>query len=808
MQKIQGWVEQGNTKVTTGGLLSTTLIQKSFPLATINVYLTGTVTLATIYSDNNLTPLANPFTANANGTWAFYAPNGGYDVTFSGAGISPAFTLNSLSVYDESVVWLDVTAAPFLADPTNTNDASSAINAAITAAAATGGIVYIPTGQYKVSGNINPKSNVTVIGQGKAAAQLNYTEASGFPCFYYASATRLSNVEFRDFSVFGLWDTTPEDAGNGARAFNVQNVDGLRFDNIGVYAIRNMGITSVSSTDVLVTGCDVQRTARDGVNLEDCVSIRVTDNNFKNGGDDCIACHTSGTPANPIRSASVASGNTVEDYFGIKMLGAAVTTIINNTFRRCKGYAIWMGSFVSTEGKNSSHGVTITGNTIEDNLNSTIIGLGNQNDCIYVGSLIQAGTALSGIIPGRNNTGSTSMTKPWGYFFNKYVDSTTTIAGGWGWNISHNNVVRTLQSGVTYSTWGFGEAFQSGGFMNPTLTEANFYAVGIHVVGSLRQAKIADNNLMAGEYGIFFTINGNPDWSIENVHIKNNDIFWALSSGISTDLVSGMKMSLIITDNFFDCDPYMECSNRGSNNTWQNTGAFPAGLDLPFINGAVIGRNHYRNVFQAIHSDGTTFNQFIAPEVQHCLPAAVGYNSGNTSIGSVGYGQEVYQCVLETGDLSSSSYETIASLTYPVLDAMPNSGTYVQGQFVRNRNPVATIVNTVTGGGGSYVFGWIRLTTGSSHVLGTDWEAVWVSTVSFRTWNAGTTTLLSGSTTVTVNHGLSTTPNAGAINVHPNSSLGSAATWWITSVGATSFVINVNTNPGQNVGFDWSAWLG
>lgn len=51
--------------------------------------------------------------------------------------------------------------------------------------------------------------------------------------------------------------------------------------------------------------------------------------------------------------------------------------------------------------------------------------------------------------------------------------------------------------------------------------------------------------------------------------------------------------------------------------------------------------------------------------------------------------------------------------------AMPSSGAWAQGDFVRNSNPV--IAN------GAVVFGWYRDTTGSGHVAGTDWIVISVS---------------------------------------------------------------------------------
>jgi hypothetical protein len=48
--------------------------------ASVTVYETGTANLATIYSDNGITPLANPFTGEDDGSFSFYAADGRYDV--------------------------------------------------------------------------------------------------------------------------------------------------------------------------------------------------------------------------------------------------------------------------------------------------------------------------------------------------------------------------------------------------------------------------------------------------------------------------------------------------------------------------------------------------------------------------------------------------------------------------------------------------------------------------------------------------------------------------------------------------------
>ena len=75
----------------------------------------------------------------------------------------------------------------------------------------------------------------------------------------------------------------------------------------------------------------------------------------------------------------------------------------------------------------------------------------------------------------------------------------------------------------------------------------------------------------------------------------------------------------------------------------------------------------------------------------------------------------------------------------------------------------------------------------------------------FVTENPGTATLLSGTTSIVVDHGLDVTPSAGDIMVTPIGSLGSASFFYIDTYTDTQFTIHVNADPGANVDFAWKA---
>lgn len=90
VQAVQRFCEAGGVRVTTSGLPSTNTVQASYPSCVVTVFLTGTTNKATIYTDGNSDPLVNPFTANKDGSYLFYAAAGvGLDIVMSGGSPTP-----------------------------------------------------------------------------------------------------------------------------------------------------------------------------------------------------------------------------------------------------------------------------------------------------------------------------------------------------------------------------------------------------------------------------------------------------------------------------------------------------------------------------------------------------------------------------------------------------------------------------------------------------------------------------------------------------------------------------------------------
>jgi hypothetical protein len=93
-QRYNGICQQSG-KVVLSGLNSTNNAELAYGGATVTVSIVGGG-LATLFSDNSGTPLANPFTAASDATFSFYVANGRYSVVCTGTGVPTITTSDNL----------------------------------------------------------------------------------------------------------------------------------------------------------------------------------------------------------------------------------------------------------------------------------------------------------------------------------------------------------------------------------------------------------------------------------------------------------------------------------------------------------------------------------------------------------------------------------------------------------------------------------------------------------------------------------------------------------------------------------------
>jgi len=184
------------------------------------VYIANTLGAATLYSDNGVTPLANPFLSSATGRIDFYAANGRYDVVVSKTGYLTV-TISDIELDDllapsgsNSVGYLpagagavattvqtklreSVSVLDFGAVGDGVTDDTAAINLAIVA----GTNVFFPAGTYLINTSIlvTGKNNVSLQGAGMNVSIIKCAAATTFSV-PPLDITSSSNVSVASFS--------------------------------------------------------------------------------------------------------------------------------------------------------------------------------------------------------------------------------------------------------------------------------------------------------------------------------------------------------------------------------------------------------------------------------------------------------------------------------------------------------------------------------------------------------------------------------------------------------------------------------
>ena len=148
--------------------------------------------------------------------------------------------------------------------------------------------VYLPPGNYKITGLINLPSNVTVRGAG-----MWYTTLVGDPTLYSSSSRRVtlngngSNIHLSDIAIVGKLnyrnDSEPNDGLGGSYGA------GSTISNMWVEHTKT-GAWIVNSLGLVVNSCRFRDTIADGCNIDvGMESTTVTNCTTRGTGDDCFA---------------------------------------------------------------------------------------------------------------------------------------------------------------------------------------------------------------------------------------------------------------------------------------------------------------------------------------------------------------------------------------------------------------------------------------------------------------------------------------------------------------------------------------
>ncbi|WP_292251354.1 right-handed parallel beta-helix repeat-containing protein [Mesorhizobium sp.] len=462
--------------------------------------------------------------------------------------------------------------------------------------------------------------------------------------------------------------------------------------------------------------CWFEDVAADCARVRDTPNIIVEGNYILRNGDDAIALHTSDGSATGTREGVIVANNHLVNAGAIKALAGRVVHIVNNRIELGNLCGIQVLTAAGgSEGNYPIRDIIITGNILLDMLyyNGTLSG-GLASGIIMKGAVAAGQASTHNTRPGRYDATGAVWIYPWDYDEVDVDSGVSVVPPTYGVRVSGNVLRRSRPAVANFSAYGTGTRMWQGVATDPAVTDAHLQAgFGINMGGSLTDALVTENIIESYQNGVNFD---NPTYSgqYERVIVSRNVMRDILNRGF---LSSGaFTVDITIEDNDIDCDTYRRNANSNVNGTYGAL-SVPRGVDIGNLIGAKVLRNRFRNCCQALAANNVTQIR-VAGNILSGQPvaAALGFTNTNKGIGllEAADGRFVYEII--DADPTSATYQAVTNAQLEGSAAMPASGYYVTGAFVRNN-----------GGAGAGIAGWLRLTNGNSHVLNTDWAVAYTA---------------------------------------------------------------------------------
>lgn len=617
-----------------------------------------------------------------------------------------------------------ITDSPFNAVGDGVADDTSAIQAAIDYVASQGGgSVVIPNRIFRkadTSPSIKMKNRVALFGYGDASVIFHDDRPENTIRQDVIDLSQTIGCRLANFRVLGTLRTyTTEDGQKNAIVGT--NVREVRIENLTLEALRFMAINLHYVRNGLVTGCTIKEVLRDGVRMTHSQDCRIIYNHFVRVADDAIALHTLDASTVPTAQGLVVAHNTFEFCQGIKALGAKSLIISGNVMRRCIRMPMVISNNFDLEGNTPMFDIQIYGNTILDTFKG--FNTTTEQHAIHLEFRNRTNGALS-TRPGVNST-----VFPYNYVNDDDAAGAVNIAGH-GIKIYGNIIGKTIDAaGQLMSALGYGNVldrttgFGPAAYTDPVLASDFFdVPVGIWAYGACRGLSIDYNTLNGG--GVNTTaivLDGNDSAGVHlDQRVTNNQITDWPGIGLKLNRTAHQSKYVTVRGNSFDLDPLFRHPDHAAANTWSSiANCIAISVGGSGLLGYADGNDfaHCASICDVV----TRLSWGKSNQVMWQPVSGTGLDDNAANLGVRMIPSAVrFVHVIYNGDPSNAAFTNITTTPRMSADAMPTTGTYVFGHVVDKVNPV---VVTSGGAGTHYInLGWMRMNTGSAHVLNTDWR--------------------------------------------------------------------------------------
>ena len=668
------------------------------------------------------------------------------------------------------------------ADGTATNDNTALANGMIYAKArgVLGTHILLPNGAWTFSigtaagsTNFQMEPYTSLEGMSEVGTHIYWNDltAASYLVGSDCSSGSPADMSIRNLTFHGSWGVNGAYSGSQGPIFMTCGTN-FRVQNVASYNAGGFGQVYRDMIGIQADHLTTEYSGSDGVQFEGSSNVDASNLFVAHTGDDCISAHSYPYDAFRVRRNVAIRGFTCFDSGAIDLAGARnalITSGINDSFHLSA--VVLAGDSIVTSGPNAggtggnegenSSGVVELSDTLMINglnrappLDNTPAGL---QYVIIGGPEARAGSYAG--IPGEPATGSGTKTNAPNGIIDPYPElyavnsnaASTPVAPSMTYLIHGNVFARNFPATdgsedprfKTFSSLGQGSIQGVNGTYDKPLPGSQQGAPAILVYsGHIRNVLVTDN-MFSGVSTAFLS---NGAGRLDELTFSHNGIFDAL--GGCVNLGGTVVTTADIEDNQCDGDPYLRAGNRGNVGNWGNDNLIGFSLKNASSAGGVIKNNKFWNVASPIDIDPTSpmSRWMVTGNIQFGHPNSVNqYDIFNVGLGTFfTAGFDTIDTDEEPGD---ATWHQILSVPVEASAAMPTTGFWVPGKFVRNSAPTP----------GSPI-GWTRLTlsntngytwggTGNplaqptNNALGVDWAPVYGGRFTFAiTGTANTAT--------------------------------------------------------------------
>lgn len=352
------------------------------------------------------------------------------------------------------------------ADPTGATDSYAAIQAAVNASSA----VFLPSGTYLVSQEVQLNTNSFLFGAGKTSVIKKTTETVP----YCVSASNKQNITIKDLSLDGSRVITTFQ--NSIQCLYVTSCDKVTVENVHAYGARNDGLVFEFSSNVLVSSCYAYNNNKVGIYFSGCDEVVCVGNTARANGGTSVTGSGIGVAAT--WNASIVGNTCVEN------VESEITIARGSRFVSVTGNTLG-GTFNST----APNGVWVNAEQIGGTLHGFNYGPGTTYwgawDCTITGNAVFS----------RGNFQLFNSSVVAGNFFSRSVNHGLYFEGC-GDNCVSDNVISTWTAGS------YGVALNNAALNGGVQSDTNQIKNNVLLGGSMSSAN-AYGNFGTGANNLF-----------------------------------------------------------------------------------------------------------------------------------------------------------------------------------------------------------------------------------------------------------------------------------------------------------------